>query len=202
MAPNAKKLKVDRELLIQDKVKQYYMRVNNPEEKYAALNLLFGVLKFGQTIIFCNSKATSEDVTMKLRRDSHAVALLMSSMPNSERDRVMLDFRNGVVTLLVCTNLIAYGIDVPAVSTVVNYDVPMKKVGDRYECDPETYVHRINRCGRWEHKGCAINLLDGVGNYNKLMEIKETYTTIMTELPPDDIDEIEKKVKEAVNEKK
>ena len=59
--------------------------------------------------------------------------------------------------MLLTTNVLARGVDVPAVSLVVNYDVPC--LGFSKEADPDTYLHRIGRTGRFGRRGVAINLI-------------------------------------------
>lgn len=50
--------------------------------------------------------------------------------------------------MLITTNALARGVDVPAVAVVVNYDLPIKRLGQRTVADAETYLHRIGRCGK------------------------------------------------------
>lgn len=59
--------------------------------------------------------------------------------------------------VLLTTNVLARGVDVPAVSLVVNYDIPT--MGYSREADPDTYLHRIGRTGRFGRRGVAINLV-------------------------------------------
>ena len=62
--------------------------------------------------------------------------------------------------VFITTNMMARGIDVPACEFVINYDVPAMEVGTHREGDPETYLHRISRTGRFGSKGIALTLLD------------------------------------------
>merc|ERR1711959_206126 len=82
-----------------------------------------------------------------------------------ERDKVMDEFRNGVTKVLVATDVLARGIDVPSVTMVVNFDIPlMFSVGtNRHtgEANFEEYLHRVGRTGRFGQPGIAINLLNG-----------------------------------------
>ena len=89
----------------------------------------------------------------------------------------MEDFRSGRTTVLISSDLLSRGIDVLAVTTVVNYDIPSEK-------DPPTYVHRIGRSGRWGRKGIAINFLtkyDGA----RLRHFEKYYDTQIVEMPMD-----------------
>eukprot|EP00959_Pyramimonas_sp_CCMP1952_P074160 1549759-Pyramimonas_sp.AAC.1 len=69
----------------------------------------------------------------------------------------MREFRGGVTKVLISTDVLARGIDVPAVTLVVNYELPAK--GRRGEPDMETYMHRIGRTGRFGLRGLAVNLV-------------------------------------------
>jgi superfamily II DNA/RNA helicase len=71
-------------------------------------------------------------------------------MSQSERNRVMGDFRSGKLNLLVATNLASRGLDIPSVSQVINFDMPENL---------EEYVHRIGRTGRMGRDGTAITFV-------------------------------------------
>ena len=62
--------------------------------------------------------------------------------------------------VLITSNMLARGIDVPECELVINYDVPTMQNGKHREGDPETYLHRISRTGRFGTKGIALTLLD------------------------------------------
>ena len=68
----------------------------------------------------------------------------------SERESVMLDFKNNKIDILVATDVISRGIDIDQIGLVINYDVPH---------DPEDYIHRIGRTARANADGTAITFL-------------------------------------------
>src|SRR5690606_8624253 len=74
---------------------------------------------------------------------------LHGDLPQSKRNRIVQDLRNGKCKILVATDVAARGLDVPALSNVINYDLPRHT---------EDYVHRIGRCGRAGRTGIAISL--------------------------------------------
>ena len=96
-------------------------------------------------------------------------------MDVSERRRRMTDFRVGKIRVLISTDMLARGIDVQAVSLVINYELPLQR---------ENYIHRIGRSGRYGRKGVAINLLCPDEEKSQ-KEIEEHYGTVVYELPED-----------------
>ena len=103
-----------------------------------------------KVIIFAGKKQRVKDLTRALRTLRIDARAMHSDLEQSERDRVMLDFRNGKIDVLVATDVVSRGIDVTDVPLVINYDVPH---------DPEDYVHRIGRTARAENSGEAITLV-------------------------------------------
>ena len=81
----------------------------------------------------------------------HAVASLHGGMPQGRRNRVLQGLRSRQLRILVATDVAARGIDVPTISHVINYGLPMK---------PEDYVHRIGRTGRAGRNGLAVTLAE------------------------------------------
>ena len=101
-------------------------------------------------ILFAGKKQRVKDLARTLRSLHIDARAMHSDLEQSERDQVMLDFRNGKIGVLVATDVVARGIDVTDVPLVINYDVPH---------DPEDYVHRIGRTARAENSGEAMTLV-------------------------------------------
>ena len=101
-------------------------------------------------ILFAGKKQRVKDLARTLRSLHIDARAMHSDLEQSERDQVMLDFRNGKIGVLVATDVVARGIDVTDVPLVINYDVPH---------DPEDYVHRIGRTARAENSGEAMTLI-------------------------------------------
>lgn len=101
------------------------------------------------TIIFCNMKATVNEITESILENGVNCACLHGDLDQKERERVMAMFRNGSIPILVATDVAARGLDIDSLEMVVNYDLPLQ---------PETYVHRIGRTGRAGRTGIAISL--------------------------------------------
>jgi ATP-dependent RNA helicase DeaD len=101
-------------------------------------------------LIFCRTKAEVDDLTEHLLAQGYEVESLHGDMNQSQRDRVMRRYRDGLAEVLVATDVAARGLDIEHISHVINYDIPW---------DPETYVHRIGRTGRAGRTGMAITLV-------------------------------------------
>ncbi len=102
-----------------------------------------------QIIIFAATKRSTEKLAKQLQEAGHKASFLHGDLPQSKRNRIVQDLRNGKVKILVATDVAARGLDIPAISHVINYDLPRQT---------EDYVHRIGRCGRAGRTGIAISL--------------------------------------------
>lgn len=102
-------------------------------------------------LVFCRTRVEVDELTAMLTGRGHWAEAIHGGMNQSQRDRVMNSFRSGQTELLVATDVAARGLDIPSVSHVVNYDLPMS---------PEVYVHRIGRTGRAGREGSAITVID------------------------------------------
>ena len=102
-----------------------------------------------KAIVFSNTKHGCDRVYQWLKADKHRVGLLTGDVPQHKRLKVLDDFANGKVDILVATDVAARGLHIPAVSHVYNYDLPD---------DFEDYVHRIGRTGRAGASGKAVSL--------------------------------------------
>ena len=104
----------------------------------------------GKTIIFASSKVKCKEVAYLLKQKKFRVAAMHSDLEQEVRDRVMLDFKNNKIDILVATDIVARGINIDQIRLVVNYDVPR---------DPEDYIHRIGRTARANAQGQAITFV-------------------------------------------
>lgn len=133
----------------------------------------------------------------RMEADGHRVSALHGAFEGASRDALLDDFRTGKSKVLITTNVLARGIDVSSVSMVINYDIPMKGMGER-EPDAETYLHRIGRTGRFGRVGVSISFVHDRKSYNALTEIANHYGIDLIQLSPDDWDETEKKVQSVI----
>ena len=134
---------------------------------------LYEKLSINQSIIYCNAKSKVSWLYDKLKDHSFPVGEITGEMPIEARESIMEKFRMGSIKILITTDLLARGIDVQAVSIVINYDVPTNR---------ENYMHRIGRCGRYGRKGKAVNFITpNDGKYIK--DIENYYQVSMIPLP-------------------
>ena len=101
-------------------------------------------------IIFCKTKAAVNKLAKNLAINRFSSGALHGSLSQGIRDRIMEQFREGHINILVATDLAARGIDVKEISYVVNYHLP-----DAYEA----YVHRSGRTARAGAKGLSLTVL-------------------------------------------
>ncbi len=130
-------------------IDQYYFTVGK-EKKFDLLLQLLKREQPRQAIIFCRTKRGTDKVYMNLRKKIEAVDCIHGDLRQAARDRVMQEFREGKVQLLVATDVVGRGIDVSSVSHIINYDIPEF-------CDD--YVHRVGRTGRMGREGVAYTFV-------------------------------------------
>ena len=119
------------------------------EEKRAALRVLLRDEAVQSALIFCNRKKDVDIVSASLQRHGFDARALHGDMVQHRRTETLAAFKEGEVNLLVCSDVAGRGLDIEAVSHVINFDVPY---------NPEDYVHRIGRTGRAGREGRAITL--------------------------------------------
>ena len=168
------KILIKKEQLTLEGIKQFYIILNNEQDKYCTLIDLYQSLFIGQSIIYCNSKKKVSWLTEKLNEIGYSISSIHGDIPQKERDEIMIKFRKNITRVLITTDLLARGIDVQQVSLVINYDLPR---------DRESYIHRIGRTGRYGRKGVAINLIGCDNDIKQLTDIQKFYNTQIDEMP-------------------
>ncbi|KAJ3365629.1 RNA helicase required for poly(A+) mRNA export [Allomyces javanicus] len=181
-APSANLLSLAPQDIKVDAIRQFCIRVPSRAAKFDTLSDLYGLLTVGQSIIFVHTRATAVDLTARMQAEGHQVAVLTGELTPAQRDRVMAEFRSGSAKVLIATNVLSRGIDVPQVNLVVNYDLPMD---ENRQPDFEAYVHRIGRTGRFGRAGVAINLIDSGHALKMQQQITAAYGMAVTEMPRD-----------------
>uniref|UniRef100_A0A8C9H6S9 RNA helicase n=1 Tax=Piliocolobus tephrosceles TaxID=591936 RepID=A0A8C9H6S9_9PRIM len=183
-APSATKISVKHENLTLKCVKQYYLITETEEAKYYYLSELYCSMTISQCVIFVNSKKSAYDLYYFMTENNHNVTLICAdsvisrstknkiqkanviNMDPKTRDSLMSDFKKGISKVLICTDLLSRGIDVPSISLVINFDLPYIYEGRinnmnlaSQRVNMETYIHRIGRTGRFGTKGMSINFI-------------------------------------------
>ncbi|KAG2176511.1 hypothetical protein INT44_007174 [Umbelopsis vinacea] len=194
-APKANEISLKREELSVDAIKQLYMDCKNEQHKYEVLCNLYDLLTIGQSIIFCRTRATADEIARRMTAEGHSVVSLHGKLEPAERDNVMDKFRNGESKVLITTNVIARGIDILQVTLVINYDIPTDSNG---RPDPETYLHRIGRTGRFGRSGVSINFVHDKKSYEEMHAIETHFGRAIQRVPTDDWEEVEKLLKKCL----
>ncbi len=146
---------VSRDDLTVSSCKQYYYEIKDTKQKYNSFIRLLQREKPSSCIVFVNTKRWADNLKKRLFKDKRInlrVGLLQGDMSQRQREIAMSDFRKKKITCLIATDVAARGLDIPHVSHIFNYDLP---VGNA-----ENYVHRIGRTSRMERAGIAISLVD------------------------------------------
>jgi superfamily II DNA/RNA helicase len=145
---NPKTIEVSRPASTADTVTQRLVWTKT-KEKRAVLRDLLGNETIQNAVIFCNRKRDISTLLSSLKRHGFNAAALHGDMTQSARLAALSDFKEGIVTLLIASDVAARGLDIPSVSHVFNFDVPS---------NAEDYVHRIGRTGRAGRSGSAFTL--------------------------------------------
>jgi ATP-dependent RNA helicase RhlE len=117
---------------------QFQVRVEKPAKPEILLHLLANENP-EKALVFMRTKHTAKRMADRLNKHGWSSVALQGNMTQGQRERAMQAFRDGDARVLVATDVAARGLDVPDITHVVNYDLPM---------EDESYVHRIGRTGR------------------------------------------------------
>jgi len=152
---------------------QQYKVVINEEWKYDTLIDIYNLVNISQCIIYINYKNKLMNVYDELIQNNYPVDYIHGEVTKDEREKKLLNFKNGQTRILLSTDLLSRGIDVQQLNLVINFDLPKSK---------ETYVHRIGRSGRYGRKGVAINFITN-RELGYLSELEEHYNIKIDDLP-------------------
>ncbi|MDD3113639.1 MAG: DEAD/DEAH box helicase [Candidatus Izemoplasmatales bacterium] len=143
-----------------DVIQQYY-KVKK-ENKTEALYRLINIYRPKLSLVFCNTKVQVDQLTQELIDRGLNCDKIHGDLPQTTRMDVLRKFHNGVIDVMVATDVAARGLDIKAVEAVFNYDVPEKA---------DYYVHRIGRTGRIGHIGYSFTLVSR-GELRQIEEIE------------------------------
>ncbi|MDX1837475.1 ATP-dependent RNA helicase [Legionella taurinensis] len=119
----------------------------SPAQKPDALLRVLAVEDYQGVIVFVRTKSSTEEVAALLQQQGYRAMAIHGDITQALRERIIAQFRQGAIDILVATDVAARGLDVDRVTHVINYDVP-------HDC--ETYVHRIGRTGRAGRSGVTV----------------------------------------------
>ena len=160
----AEQVTIQRKTLTVDTIEQMYYEVRN-RSKIEVICRLLDMETKPRGIVFCNTKQMVETVTEALAARGYACDRIHGDITQNNRERVIRRFKDGLIELLVATDVAARGLDIDDVELVFNYDLPY---------DPEDYVHRIGRTGRAGRSGKSVTFVYGREIYR--LEAIERYT--------------------------
>lgn len=130
------------------KIQQYSIKCIG-REKIDWIERLMKKMELQRAIVFCNTKYTTGMVSEQLAARGYNSACLHGDMRQSERNKMMEQYKAGKINILVATDVAARGIDVSDIEVVFNYDMPQ---------DNDAYLHRIGRTGRAKREGISYLL--------------------------------------------
>jgi ATP-dependent RNA helicase RhlE len=132
--------------------------------KSALLSHLIHKNKWGQTLVFSRTKHGANKLVKQLADEHIYAAAIHGNKSQSQRTKVLADFKSGELHILVATDIAARGIDIDQLPCVVNFDLPQVA---------EDYVHRIGRTGRAGASGQAISLVsaDEIGQLQAIEKL-------------------------------
>lgn len=117
-------------------------------------------------IVFSSRKITVNEIVKRLRAKKIPAKGIHSGFEQSEREQILLDFRNGKHKVLIATDIVSRGIDIDDIDLIINFDIPP---------EAEDYVHRVGRTARAEREGLAISLInqDDVFRFKRIEKLIE-----------------------------
>lgn len=161
---NPQLVKIDQKAMTVSTIDQSCIEVRE-RSKVEVISRLLDMEAPKLAIIFCNTKRAVDECTESLLARGYSADRLHGDITQQMRERVLKRFREGIIEVLVATDVAARGLDVEDIEAVFNYDLPQ---------DPEDYVHRIGRTGRAGRSGRAVSFVFGREIHR--LEMIERYT--------------------------
>jgi ATP-dependent RNA helicase DeaD len=173
-------IKVAKKELTVDRIEQIFYEVK-PSLKMELMVRLMTVNNYNLSVVFCNTKRMTDEVTESLGSRGIVAEALHGDLSQAQRDKVMGKFRKGICNVLVATDVAARGIDVDNVEAVFNFDLPL---------DEEYYVHRIGRTGRAGKSGVAVNFVTGRRDTMKIKDLERYTKASINKMDPPSVNEL------------
>tara|TARA_B100001250_G_scaffold357657_1_gene333523 strand:- start:2693 stop:3943 length:1251 start_codon:yes stop_codon:yes gene_type:complete len=142
-------------------IKQLIYYTNKADKKNLLLHIL-GDKNINQLLLFSRTKHGADRIVRNLKKKNINASAIHGDKTQNQRQKALQSFKDSKIRVLVATDIAARGIDIDKLSFVLNYDIPN---------EPETYVHRIGRCGRAGEEGISISISEPEENtYAKSIE--------------------------------
>lgn len=145
---NPKKIAVHQVSTTAETIQQSIYYTNKHDKN----DLLLYILKnkeIDQLLLFSRTKRGADKIVKRLSKQNIKAAAIHGDKSQPQRQKALESFKNNTIRVLVATDIAARGIDIDKLTYVLNYDIPN---------EPETYVHRIGRCGRAGEQGVSISI--------------------------------------------
>ena len=148
---NVKRIQIDTPQEKHANITQSLYWADNPQHKRQLLDHWLRDTAINQAIVFASTQIECDDLANDLQQAGFSAVALHGALSQAVRNRRLMALRDGRVQILVATDVAARGIDVPTITHVFNYGLPMKA---------EDYTHRIGRTGRAGRDGLAITFAE------------------------------------------
>jgi superfamily II DNA/RNA helicase len=162
---SVQKIQIDSPSEKHTNIKQSLYWADNAQHKRKLLDHWLRDASIDQAIVFASTQIECDGLATDLQQDGFSAVALHGALSQGLRNRRLMALRNGQVQILVATDVAARGIDVPTITHVFNFGLPMKS---------EDYTHRIGRTGRAGRDGLAVTFAEA-RDRRKIMDI-ESYT--------------------------
>lgn len=163
-----------------ENIEQRLYHTDNLDHKYTLLDHLLNDPELQKAIVFTATKRHADELVDKLFDNGHRAGALHGDMNQGQRTRTIAQLRSGQIRILVATDVAARGLDVDAITHVINFDLPM---------NVEDYVHRIGRTGRADAKGIAMSFV----SYKEVSFVKRLESFIGTAITSHTVEGMEPK---------
>lgn len=159
-------------------LQQYYVKLEE-REKNRKLNDLLDTLEFNQVIIFVKSTGRANELSRLLNECNFPSIAVHSGIPQEERIARYKSFKEFNKRICVSTDVFGRGIDIERINLAINYDLPP---------EPDQYLHRVGRAGRFGTKGLAISFVCNEDESKVLDKIQERFEVNIAPFPEEGVD--------------
>ncbi|MEH6357818.1 MAG: ATP-dependent RNA helicase DbpA [Pseudomonadales bacterium] len=142
-------IEVSAEVALDDSSIEQLFFETEEDQREAALLSLLSHYQPQSSVIFCNTKRSTQEVADLLQAHGHHALAIHGDLEQKDRDQVLVRFANNSCSILVATDVAARGLDIDNLQAVINFEIGR---------DPDAYVHRIGRTGRAGKEGLALSL--------------------------------------------